>query len=68
MYSCKTYLALVLGSSRPREKKGEKERVPPYSECLRGLVSVLGEPRGRRSKEEARVGARGAILALQLEF
>ena len=38
---------IPLGQER---KKGEKERVPPYRECLKGLVSVLGEPRGRRNK------------------
>ena len=65
VYLSKTYSCLVLGTSRPREKRKERERVLPYSECLRGLVSVLGESRGRRIKEEARVGARRAILASQ---
>ena len=55
---------LVLSFSAKRRKK-ERERVLAYIEYLRGLVSVLGESRGRRNKEEARVGAREAILASQ---
>ena len=48
-----------------QRKEKERERVLAYIEYLRGLVSVLGESRGRRIKEEARVGARRAILASQ---
>ena len=46
---------LAHGSSRPREKKREEERVLPYCECLRDLESVLGdqEEEGSRRKQEA---------------
>ena len=41
---------IPLGQER---KKGEKERVPPYRECLRGLESVLRdqEEEGSRRKQ-----------------
>ena len=51
-----------------QRKRKERERVLAYVEYLRDLMSVLGESRGRRNKEEARLGARRVILASQLEF
>ena len=55
----------MLNEPLGQEGRKERERVLAYVECLRGLVSVLGESRGRRIKEEARIGARRAILASQ---
>ena len=55
---------LIKTLGQRKEKEREREFLFMI-ECLRGLVSVLGESRGRRIKEEARVGARRAILASQ---
>ena len=46
-------LALSLIALGQERKKGEKERVLPYSECLRDLESVLGdqEEEGSRRKQ-----------------
>ena len=60
IYVCIKYARLSLAyivTFTPHIEK-ERERVLAY-------VSVLGESRGRRIKEEARLGARRFILASQ---
>ena len=43
---------LAHGSSRPREKEGEEEKVLPACECLRDLECVLGDQEGVGSRRK----------------
>ena len=61
-------LALSLSLSAKREKKGEKERVPPYRECLRGLVRVLGDQKEEKIRGGRRSLSRANHLHAPLEF
>ena len=58
-------LLIPLGQER---KKGEKERIPPYSECLRDLVSVLGDQEEEGSKARSKKLSRANHCLAPLEF
>ena len=61
-------LALVLVVLGQERNKGEKERVPPYRECLRGLESVLGDQEKEGSRRKQGSLAEPPLCLAPLEF